>query len=44
MTALPRILQFVGSIKLNNGDKRLSVKKAEALTDEIRKTKDPTSN
>ncbi len=34
-------MQFVGSFKLNNGDKKLSVKKAEALTEEIRATQDP---
>ena len=39
--SLANLMQFVGSFKLNNGDKKLSVKKAEALTAEIRKTGDP---
>ncbi len=34
-------MQFVGSFKLNKGDKKLSLKKAEALTEEIRKTNNP---
>jgi len=39
--SLADLIQFVGSFKLNNGDVKLSVKKAEALTEEIRKTNDP---
>jgi CHAT domain-containing protein len=39
--SLADLIQFVGSFTLNNGDKKLSVKKAEALTEEIRKTNDP---
>jgi len=39
--SLANLMQFVGSFKLNNGDKKLSVKKAEALTEEIRKTGNP---
>ena len=31
-------VQFEGSFKLNNGDKSLAIKKAEALTEEIKKT------
>ncbi|MGJ8591287.1 MAG: hypothetical protein ACSHXF_01990 [Aquaticitalea sp.] len=39
--SLANHIQFVGSFKLNNGDRKLSVKKAEALTEEIRASKDP---
>lgn len=34
-------IQFEGSFKLNNGDKEQAIKKAEALTEEIKKTANP---
>ncbi len=39
--SLYNYIQFEGSFKLNNGDKKSAVKKAEALTAEIKKTNDP---
>lgn len=39
--SLSNYIQLEGSFKLNNGDKQLAVKKAEALTAEIKKTNNP---
>lgn len=39
--SLYRFIQFEGSFKLNNGNKTQAIKKAEALTEEIKKTASP---
>lgn len=39
--SLYNYIQFEGSFKLNKGDKKQAIKKAEALTEEIKKTANP---
>ncbi|MDC8001700.1 CHAT domain-containing protein [Aequorivita todarodis] len=39
--SLYNYIQFEGSFKLNNGDKKLAIKKAEALTQEIKNNASP---
>jgi len=39
--SLYHFIQFEGSFKLNDGDKRQAIKKAEALTEEIKKNASP---
>ncbi len=39
--SLYNYIQFEGSFKLNNGDKKLAIKKAEALTQEVKNNASP---